>query len=87
VSEGPQPYEAVTARVAAATGAHEMTRDEADALLRLAKTVADTSGDRRAAPLTCYLAGQILAEEADPQARVARIRALADVLGRPADEQ
>ena len=86
MSEGPQPYEAVTARVAAATGAHEMTRDEADALLRLAKTVADTSGDRRAAPLTCYLAGQILAGEDDPEARVARIRALAEELAR-ADEQ
>jgi Domain of unknown function (DUF6457) len=81
VSEGPQPYEAVTSRVSVATGAHELTRDEADALLWLAKTVADSSGDRRAAPLTCYLAGQILAGEDDPEARVARIRALADELG------
>jgi Domain of unknown function (DUF6457) len=81
VSEGPQPYEAVTSRVSTATGAHELTRDEADALLWLAKTVADSSGDRRAAPLTCYLAGQILAGEDDPEARVARIRALADELG------
>jgi Cdc6-like AAA superfamily ATPase len=86
VSEDRQPYEQVTGRVAAATGAHPMTRDEADALLLLAKTVADASGDRRAAPLTCYLAGQILAEEGDPQARVARIRALAEELARP-DEQ
>src|SRR5262249_39096527 len=62
------------------TGAHELSPDEADALLRLAKTVADSSRDRRAAPLTCYLAGQILAGEDDPQARVARIRALADEL-------
>ena len=82
----PQPYEAVTSRVASSTGAHQLSPDEADALLRLAKTVADQSGDRRAAPLTCYLAGQILAGEDDPEARVARIRALADELGRP-DEQ
>jgi len=81
VSEASQPYEAVTSRVSAATGAHELTGEEADALLRLAKTVADSSGDRRAAPLTCYLAGQILAGEDDPEARVARIRALADELG------
>ncbi|HET6850419.1 MAG TPA: DUF6457 domain-containing protein [Gaiellales bacterium] len=77
MSGEPQPYEAVTSRVSAATGAHELTSDEADALLRLAKVVADSSGDRRSAPLTCYLAGQILAGEDDPEARVARIRALA----------
>ena len=53
MSEAPQPYEEVTSRVSAATGAHEITREEADALLWLAKTVADRSGDRRAAPLTC----------------------------------
>ena len=41
----------------------------------------NANGDRRAAPLTCYLAGQILAGEDDPEARVARIRALADELG------
>ena len=80
MSEARQPYEAVTARVSRSTGAHELSPDEADALLRLAKVVADSSGDRRAAPLTCYLAGQILAGEDDPQARVARIRALADEL-------
>jgi hypothetical protein len=85
VSE-PQPYEAVTSRVSAATGAHELGAGEADALLWLAKAVADSSGDRRAAPLTCYLAGQILAGEDDPEARVARIRALAEELAR-ADEQ
>jgi Domain of unknown function (DUF6457) len=81
LSEAPQPYEAVTSRVSAATGAHELSREEADALLRLAKVVADSSGDRRAAPLTCYLAGQVLAGEADPQARVGRIRELAAELG------
>jgi hypothetical protein len=78
-----EPYEAVTSRVAATTTARAMQRDEADALLWLAKTVADACGDRRAAPLTCYLAGQILAGEPDAQVRVARIRALADELGEP----
>ena len=86
MSEPPQPYEAVTSRVAAETGAHELAAGEADALLWLAKTVADSSGDRRAAPLTCYLAGQILAGEDDPEARVARIRALADSLSRPIEQ-
>jgi len=75
-----EPYDAVTARISATTAAHALGRDEADALLWLAKTVADASGDRRSAPLTCYLAGQILASEADAEVRVARIRALADEL-------
>ena len=77
-----EPYDAVTARIAATTTAHALGRDEAEALLWLAKTVADASGDRRSAPLTCYLAGQILAGEQDDLVRVARIRALADELGR-----
>jgi hypothetical protein len=81
----PEPYDAVTARVSATTTAYELGRDEADALLWLAKTVADASGDRRAAPLTCYLAGQILADEPDDRARIARIRALADELGDPGE--
>jgi hypothetical protein len=76
----PQPYEAITSRVTASTAAHALDTDEAEALLRLAKTVADACGDRRAAPLTCYLAGQVLAEEPDPAARIARIRSLADEL-------
>jgi hypothetical protein len=82
---GQQPYDAVTSRITATTAAHALERDEADALLWLAKTVADASGDRRAAPLTCYLAGQILADEADPEARIARIQALADELRAPDD--
>jgi hypothetical protein len=76
-----EPYEATTDRVARLAGANPLTRDEADALLALAKTVADSSGDRRSAPLTCYLAGQMLAGETDSEARVARIRALSDELG------
>jgi hypothetical protein len=75
-----EPYDAVTAHVTATTTAHALGRDEADALLWLAKTVADASGDRRSAPLTCYLAGQILASETNPGVRVARIRELADEL-------
>jgi hypothetical protein len=81
----PQPYEAVTSRITATTKAHALGRDEADALLWLAKTVADASGDRRAAPLTCYLAGQMLAHEPDPEARIVRIQALADELRAPDD--
>jgi hypothetical protein len=80
-----QAYDAVTSRIAATTTAQALERDEANALLWLAKTVADASGDRRAAPLTCYLAGQILAGEPDAEARVARIRALADELREPGD--
>jgi hypothetical protein len=76
-----ESYDAVTSRIVAGSTAHALGRDEADALLRLAKTVADASGDRRSAPLTCYLAGQILAAEADPAARIARIDELADELG------
>jgi hypothetical protein len=72
-----EPYEQVTSRVAALIGAHELAPGEADALLRLAKVVADASGDRRSAPLTCYLAGQALAGEADGAARVAQIEELA----------
>jgi hypothetical protein len=81
----PEPYDAVTSRVTATTTAHALERDEADALLWLAKTVADAAGDRRAAPLTCYLAGQILAGEPDERVRIARIRALADELGEPGE--
>lgn len=80
-----QPYEAITARVTASTTAQPLETDEADALLWLAKTVADACGDRRAAPLTCYLAGQVLAEEPDPVVRIARIRSLADELAQVLD--
>ncbi len=75
-----EPYDEITSRVSATTTAYARGRSEADALLWLAKTVADASGDRRSAPLTCYLAGQILASETDADVRVARIRALADEL-------
>ena len=77
----PEPYEAVTSRASAISGAHQLAAGEADALLALAKTVADACGDRRAAPLTCYLAGQMLAGESDAAVRVERINALAVELG------
>jgi Domain of unknown function (DUF6457) len=80
-----EPYDAVVARVTASTTAHALGRDEADALLWLAKTVADAAGDRRAAPLTCYLAGQAVAGEPDDRVRIARILALADELGAPGE--
>lgn len=80
-----EPYDAVVSRITATTTAHALGRDEADALLSLAKTVADAAGDRRAAPLTCYLAGQILAGEPDDRVRIAGIRALADELGDPGE--
>jgi hypothetical protein len=78
-----EPYEAVTSRVSATTTARALERDEADALLWLTKVVGGAGGDRRPAPLTCYLAGQILAGEPDARVRVTRIRALADELGEP----
>ena len=77
----PEPYEGVTSRASAISGAHQLAAGEADALLALAKTVADACGDRRAAPLTCYLAGQMLAGEPDAAVRVERINALAVELG------
>jgi hypothetical protein len=43
--------------------------------------VADACGDRRAAPLTCYLAGQMLAGESDPAVRIERIKTLVVELG------
>jgi hypothetical protein len=80
----PQPYERVTTAFAAKTGAHALGEDEATAVLRLAREVASASDDRRAAPLVCYLAGQTLAGEADPAARLARLQELAAALA-PSD--
>jgi hypothetical protein len=73
----PQPYEKVTTAFAALTGAHALSEEEATALLALARDVASASDDRRAAPLVLYLAGQALADERDPEARIARIGQLA----------
>jgi len=76
-----EPYDEVTGMVAALIGAHALAPGEADALLRLAKVVADASGDRRSAPLTCYLAGQALGGVRDGAARVVQIEELAAQLG------
>ena len=44
---------------AAATGVEpELSDEEADALLEIARIAAHTSGDRRNAPLLCYLLGR-----------------------------
>jgi hypothetical protein len=72
-----QPYEAVIARVAEASGTRSMQPAEADALLALARRVAHQSDDRRSAPLVCALVGEALAGIADPGERLARIEAVA----------
>jgi len=46
-------------RVAAAIGSDEdLNDDDADALLKIARIAAHESGDRRNAPLLCYLIGR-----------------------------
>jgi hypothetical protein len=71
-----QPYEAVTDRIAASAGLDPLTGEEARALLALARRVAHTSDDRRAAPLVCYLAGRVLGSSAAPADRLQRIAEL-----------
>jgi hypothetical protein len=71
-----QPYEAVTDRIAASAGLDPLTEEEARALLALARRVAHTSDDRRAAPLVCYLAGRVLGSSAAPADRLQRIAEL-----------
>jgi Domain of unknown function (DUF6457) len=62
---------------AAAIGAARLSDDEMDQLLALAKAAADESGDRRTAPITCYLAGLALAGEVDSASRSERVAAIA----------
>ncbi len=76
----PQPYERTTDDFSARSGAHRLSSGEAEALLLLAKHAARDNDDRRAAPLVCYLAGQVVAGETDAEERSARIRALAEQL-------
>jgi hypothetical protein len=46
-------------RVAAAIGSNEqLSDDDADTLLKIARIAAHESGDRRNAPLLCYLIGR-----------------------------
>jgi hypothetical protein len=73
----PQPYEKSTGRVAAEHGARPLGEAEASAILDLARVVAHTGDDRRAAPLVAYQVGQLLAGEGDEAARIARIGEIA----------
>jgi hypothetical protein len=73
----PQPYERITSGIARTSGARALGEAEATALLDLARVVARTSDDRRAAPLACYQLGQLLAGEEDEAARIARIGEIA----------
>jgi hypothetical protein len=46
-------------RVSTAIGSsEELSEDDADALLKIARIAAHESGDRRNAPLLCYLIGR-----------------------------
>jgi hypothetical protein len=76
----PQPYEATTTAFAALAGSPPLAPEEAEALLLLARNGARRDDDRRAAPLVCYLAGQVVAGEPDAAARAERIRRLAEQL-------
>ncbi|MDQ4070571.1 MAG: DUF6457 domain-containing protein [Actinomycetota bacterium] len=66
------------ADLTAAIGAPALSPEEAAAVLRLAKVVADAS-ERRFAPLTCYAAGLVIgrASEGDGD-RLARLREIID---------
>jgi Domain of unknown function (DUF6457) len=71
-----EPYARITDEFSARHGVRPLGEEEAAALLDLARLVAHGSDDRRAAPLTCYLAGVLLAAEDDPDARLRRIAAI-----------
>jgi hypothetical protein len=73
------PYEAATGPAAEHAGVDPLVDDEANALLALARRVAHTTDDRRGAPLVCYLAGRMLAGEADSGVRVERITGMLDL--------
>ena len=50
-------------RVAAAVGSdEELSEEDADALLKIARIAAHESDDRRNAPLLCYLIGRMQTE-------------------------
>ena len=67
-----------TARDAIAAGSGEVTLEErdADTLLELARLAAHTSGDRRNAPLLCYLVGIAVARGGELDSIATRIREL-----------
>ena len=70
--------EKLFADVTAAMGAPPLSPEEAAAVLRLAKAVADAS-ERRFAPLSCYAAGLVIgASRADDVDRLSRVREIID---------
>jgi hypothetical protein len=75
----PQPYEAVASRVSDRLGIPALTPDEAEQVLALARSVARSSDDRRAAPLVCYLVGRAVSE-AEPDARARLLEAAAEAV-------
>jgi hypothetical protein len=79
----PQPYEAVASRVSRRLGVADLSPDEAEQVLALARSVARASDDRRAAPLVCYLVGRAVAEAA-PQERGQLLADAADAVAEPA---
>jgi hypothetical protein len=78
----PQPYEAVASRVSTRLAIADLTPDEAEQVLALARSVARSSDDRRAAPLVCYLVGRAVAA-ADPGDRARVLREAAEAVGEP----
>jgi uncharacterized protein DUF6457 len=75
----PQPYEAVASRVSERLGIPDLTPDEAEQVLALARSVARSSDDRRAAPLVCYLVGRAVAGS-EPEDRARRLEDAADAV-------
>jgi len=52
----------------------ELSKSDAEALLELARLAAHQSGDRRNAPLVCYLVGVAAGSGADVEQLVAAVR-------------
>lgn len=52
-----QARQDLAAAVGDSAGAYELSKDDVERLLDLARVAAHESGDRRTAPLTTYLAG------------------------------
>lgn len=57
--------DALTERTGASESALELDAQTSEAILELARIAAHESGDRRNAPLVCYLAGLARAQGAD----------------------
>ncbi|MDX6591467.1 MAG: hypothetical protein QOJ13_663 [Gaiellales bacterium] len=75
----PQPYEAVASAVSERLGIPALESDEAEQVLALARSVARSSDDRRAAPLVCYLVGRAVAQ-AEPGDRARLLQDAADAV-------